>query len=191
MRIGLAAKVAYGSETDKPAEASFLARAKLRVKATNSVFQFSTGQEIRKWLRLASDHGPLTHIDIFSHGFVSGVIGANSGDIGLYDDTYKGAAGSEKVSNIVQDVWDGEVLLAKKCEISFWGCESWSLAQTLSELLGEDRSDVTVIGAEGSVYPMISKGTEIGATADVGFRSYHNGNKKGLHKSRTWADPAF
>jgi hypothetical protein len=191
MRIGLAAKVAFGSNTDKTEDASFLARAKLRVKAINCVFQFRTGQEIRKWLRLASDHGPLTHIDIFSHGFVFGVIGANRLDSGLYDDRYHRGAGSETALNIVQDVRYGEVLLAKKCEISFWGCDSCYLAQTISELLGEDRSDVTVIGAEGGVYPMISKGTETGATADVGFRSYHKGNNSHLHKSRTWSDPAF
>ena len=113
--------------------------------------------------------GTIDRVDIFSHGSDCGVIGATAGDVGFYvdDPGCHLSVVAATVSDFARAVKDGKIRIPKQGEISFWGCNTFRVAESLYNVLKAQGTPVnTVIGACGGTWPIHNKrGMETGIFA--------------------------
>ncbi len=165
-------------EDDKSAENAFKDRAE--TTGTDGATQWATGDEL---IQQFKDSPNIEQANIFSHGTSGGLIGedgTNSGNEGLYViPSNQHSAEAAYATDFTSAVQSGAIDLAQNATITLFACDSDRLAEVLSSNLGYvGRTDITVIGAQGNVAPIISNGREIGAITGQPyqkFRSYKNG----------------
>lgn len=165
-RVGLWAK---GKD-----EGAFRERASMN---SDSNYGFSNGDEM---IRILSEEGALSRIDIHSHGFESGVVG-EGWDTGFYVVGYDANPEAAFVNDFVLSVIDGGIELAPNAEINFFGCNNAQLAESLSSYLGAiGRGDILATGATNSVYP--KSGTAAGVDHRGSFNTYAGGRLRSSSK---------
>jgi hypothetical protein len=132
-------------------EAAFYDRALVGAGGHKRALRVSSGQEIVDWFKKFTS---ADQIDIHSHGFSGGVIGAGS-DNGLYQHRHKGGAGSARSSQLATAIAGNSANFNKNAVIRFFGCNCTAIASEAAWHLAKyKRTDITVIGANGSVSPI-------------------------------------
>lgn len=160
-------------------ENAFAGRANM--VAEDGYTQFGTGDEL---IQAFEDRSPISEAHVFSHGWSGGVIGRSPfTNEGFYlDNTGAQAPSAAYVSDFVQSVENGDIVLDNGASINFYGCNLDGLAERMStELSGIGRDDISVMGADASVGAFDTDGNRLDDTLRVynmrndNFNTYQDG----------------
>lgn len=151
----------------KSEENAFLNRSH---KKTPEVYQYSNGWDIINIL-INNNEPEINEIVIHDHGFRGGIIGDGDGT-GMYTEDYlieRSFSTQATAGAFAYRVFGGLIKLANSCSIVTYGCNVSWFAKELSSRLGSvNRVDISVTGADNSVY-------------ELNGRAYVDGNSKGIN----------